>query len=403
MSGAPAPSGARAPRARGDAARVLYPLRPEELEDEAAPEEGDHPAEEARAARPARDLGAPTQAERDAHCATHLPYRSWCDECVQGRRSAPPHCRTKRGVGDVPEVSFDYAFCRRDDEAELATLLVMRDRDSKAIRAWTLEHKGVDMDETVSRAVAGVQQLGYRGRVLIRTDGEGALKALRNAISAALPDGATPITTPVGESASNGIIESAVRLVKDMLRVHLAALERRIGARFPSNHPVLTWLVEHVSDIISNYMVGVDGKTSYERLYGRPVREEGLEFGETLHWRHRATKDMNVVLDARWSGGVWLGRNWGGVIHQVYANGKVHGVRGVQRQPRDARWRKEALEAVTATPWDRAPAAEGEMRVLPPLAPPAAAQGPAAAEVRTGHSPGRGGDQKNKMEQHPLS
>jgi hypothetical protein len=285
-------------------------------------------------------------------------------------------------AGDVPEVAFDYAFIRRDDEEEVATLLVMRDRDTRAIRAWVLEHKGADLVETVDRAVTGVRELGYRGRVLIRCDGEPALKALRNSIIKELPDGATPITTPVGESQSNGGIEVAVRTVKGLLRVHLAALERKIGARFPSGHPVLTWLVEHVTDIITKYMVGVDGKTGYERVFGRPVREEGLEFGETLHWRHRATKDMHVVLDARWSTGVWLGRNWGGVIHQVYANGKVHAIRGVQRQPREARWRKEALEAIAATPWNREPAAEGELRVLPPLAPPAAAQGAAAEEVR---------------------
>jgi hypothetical protein len=208
----------------------------------AAPDEGEHPAEEARAARPARDPGAPTQAERDAHSATHLPFRSWCDECVQGRRDAPPHRRTKRGAGEVPEVAFDYAFVRRDDEEEVATLLVMRDRDSKALRAWVLERKGVDLAETVHRAVAGVRELGYRGRVLIRTDGEPALLALRNAITAALPDGATPISTPVGESASNGGIEGAVKIVKGLLRVHLASLERRICGKFPSGHPVLTWL-----------------------------------------------------------------------------------------------------------------------------------------------------------------
>jgi hypothetical protein len=90
----------------------------------AAPREGEHPAEEARAARPARDPGAPTQLERDAHSTTHLPFRSWCDECVHGRKDAPPHCRTKRGVGEVPEVAFDYAFIRRDDEEDVATLLV---------------------------------------------------------------------------------------------------------------------------------------------------------------------------------------------------------------------------------------------------------------------------------------
>mgnify|MGYP000450192630 CR=1 FL=1 len=76
----------------------------------------------------------------------------------------------------------------------------------------------------------------------------------------------------MGESASNGGIEGAVKIVKGLLRVHLAALERKIGAKFPSGHPVLTWLVEHVTDILSKYAVGVDGKTSYERLFGRPVR-----------------------------------------------------------------------------------------------------------------------------------
>ena len=96
--------------------------------------------------------------------------------------------------------------------------------------------------------------------------------------------GATPIKTPVGESASNGGMEGGVRIFKGLLRVHLLALEKRIGARFPSTHPVLTWLVEYVGDVITKYMVGMDGKTGYERLYGRPVREEALEFGETLHY-----------------------------------------------------------------------------------------------------------------------
>jgi len=411
MSSTSRPSGARAPRVRN----ALYPIRPnddaidadtypvgpptpttEVDEGEWAPAVGEpaepaagvhepddpeHPAEEARAARPSRDPGAPTQAMRDAHASTHLPFRSWCDECVQGRRDAPPHCRQKRSAGEIPEVAFDYAFIRRDDETDVVTVLIMRDRDSKAIRGWVLERKGADMDENLDRAVEGIRDLGYRGRVLIRTDGEAALTALRDAIIQALPEGATPVKTPVGESASNGGVEGAVRIFKGLLRVHLAALERRIDAKFPSNHPVLTWLVEHVGDVISKYMVSADGKTAYERLFGRPVREEGLEFGETLHWRHRPAKDMNVVLDTRWSSGVWLGRKWGGIVHQIYANGSVHEVRGVQRQPRDLRWHKESLEAISVTPWCREPAAPGELRVLPPLAPPAAGAGRGEPEV----------------------
>ena len=68
----------------------------------------------------------------------------------------------------MPEVAFDYAFVRRDDEEELATLLVMRDRDTRAVRAWVLQNKGADFVETVDRAVTGVREFGYRGRVLIR-------------------------------------------------------------------------------------------------------------------------------------------------------------------------------------------------------------------------------------------
>ncbi len=41
--------------------------------------------------------------------------------------------------------------------------------------------------------------MGYRGRLLIRTDGEPALVALRAAVLGALPEGATPLKTPGGE------------------------------------------------------------------------------------------------------------------------------------------------------------------------------------------------------------
>ncbi len=55
--------------------------------------------------------------------------------------------------------------------------------------------------------------------MLIRTDGEPALKALRNAIVKGLPDGATPLTTPVGESPSTGGIEGAVLSVRGVSRI----------------------------------------------------------------------------------------------------------------------------------------------------------------------------------------
>ena len=99
-----------------DVGPALCPVRPNvpeegvEAEGVAAEEgveeddsgEGEHPAEEARRAKKARDSGAPTRAEVEAHAATHLPFRTWCEECVAGRRDNPPHLRVPREPGEYP-------------------------------------------------------------------------------------------------------------------------------------------------------------------------------------------------------------------------------------------------------------------------------------------------------------
>ena len=116
--------------------------------------------EEAVVAKPARDPHAPSQAERDAHEATHLPFRSWCAECVSGRRDNPPHTRRAPEERLVPEVLMDYAFVRRHDETQTMTILIMKDRESRAVRAWTMRNKGVCFEEAAARAVEGIKGFG---------------------------------------------------------------------------------------------------------------------------------------------------------------------------------------------------------------------------------------------------
>ena len=284
----------------------------------------------------------------------------------------------------MPEVGFDYAFVRRESEEETATLLVMKDRDSRAIRAWVVPVKGVgsDMAHAVSRAVEGVHELGHRGPVVVKTDNEAALLALREAIMAQMHEGAIPVQPVPGESESNGVTESGVRLFKGLLRVHLAALERKAGVMLPSGHPVTAWLVEHVADVLTKHLVGSDGHTAYERLFGKQAREEGLEFGEQVLHRMRRAQDMNVVLDGRWEPGTWLGRRWGSTVYRVHAHGKVTEVRAVQRRPAPERWVAAELAAVRATPWltDPGPAADGAEPAVRhcrgPRAPPSLRCGP---------------------------
>ena len=56
----------------------------------------------------------------------------------------------------------------------------------------------------------------------------------------------------------------------------MRALERKIQARFPSEHPVVACLAEFVADTVTKYLQGIDGRAAYERLFGKPVREEAL-------------------------------------------------------------------------------------------------------------------------------
>ena len=71
----------------------------EELEDDIEvkvdeePEEFEESEEQARTPKTRRSPKAPTKAEREAHDATHLPYRAWCHHCVRGRGAKKPHRR----------------------------------------------------------------------------------------------------------------------------------------------------------------------------------------------------------------------------------------------------------------------------------------------------------------------
>ena len=258
-----------------------------------------NPAEEARELRPARDPGAPTAAMRAAHEPTHLPFRIWCPECVAGRKDNPAHVSKPEDENVLLEVSLDYCFIRRENETETLTVLLLKDRRSRAVRAWVMPCKGTELNDGVERALQGIKDFGHRGPILVKVDNEPATISLREALMERLPEGAAPVKTPARESESNGGVENGVKLYKGLLRVHLAAVERKVEGYLPSAHPVMAWLVEFVADILTKYLQGNDGRTGYERLFGKDIREEGLEFGEQVWWRKPRKQDTNVVLDPR--------------------------------------------------------------------------------------------------------
>ena len=73
--------------------------------------EQDEEEEERAPVRAAPDPGAPTAEEVEHHRATHLPFRSWCEDCVMGRGSGKQH--RSGPAGSVPVIACDYLLVTR--------------------------------------------------------------------------------------------------------------------------------------------------------------------------------------------------------------------------------------------------------------------------------------------------
>ena len=54
----------------------------------------------------------PKQSEVRDHNLTHLPFQSWCGQCVRGRGVAQPHRRLRPQHPDLDRVIFDWSFLR---------------------------------------------------------------------------------------------------------------------------------------------------------------------------------------------------------------------------------------------------------------------------------------------------
>ena len=121
--------------------------------------------------------------------------------------------------------------------------------------------------------------------------------------------------------------------MKGLIRTHLLQLESRLGVEFPVGHPVFAWLAEACGDMATKYLKGHDGKTGFERLYGKTVREEMLSFGELVHWKRAKAPDVHTSVEARWEEGVWLGRRWGSITHLIGFGDTVEEARAVMRKP----------------------------------------------------------------------
>ena len=193
----------------------------ETLSDRARRQGGDVDEDDiARNPRVARRPAAPTKAMIMAHEVHHADYREWCAHCVAGKGVSHKHSTSdKESRSDTAEFCLDYAFMTEEgavgymedigeqDESGLSPVLVGHDRTSEALWAMVAEAKGVT-ESSLKWAKERIDESGYLGtRVVLKSDQEESIKALKRAIAVKRQADTVMIESPVRDSKSNGSVE----------------------------------------------------------------------------------------------------------------------------------------------------------------------------------------------------
>ena len=309
---------------------------------------------EARKVAGYKGVKKPSKQAVDNHRLTHLPYESWCPDCVMGRGLGARHVNStdRREELRTPTIAADYCFMGDDQEEQKLTILVARDSKTGSACSTVVENEGGSCAWGVKRVTNFVDGLGY-GKVMFKSDNENSITDVWNAVRIARTAPTIPENSPKGESQANGIAERAVQDIEGLLRTFKSALERRIGVRIKPSDSIMPWMVEHCSTLVNRCRIGVDGMTAYERITGKPNRKKMCEFGETVMYMGVKSKnEKSNKLNPKFEYGIWLGVHGRSSEDIIGTEQGVLRASAIKRVPDDERWSSERVLQLKGVPWD---------------------------------------------------
>ena len=213
----------------------------------------------------------PTPEGLEEHESTgHVQYRTWGRHCVAGRGAGQQH-RTRdeeaRSQDGIPMISCDYTFMTLNgvDDGKAKPILVMKDSRTTSVAATFVDAKG-PTPYAVKYFSNFLKTLGYK-RVLLQSDGEPSIVALKVQAATAAGVEGVPRESPVGDHQGNGQIEQVCKEIKMHIRVGRSALEEKLGQPLGDTDPMLAWMPRHVGDLLNRYTA----RAEMERRQSRGV------------------------------------------------------------------------------------------------------------------------------------
>ena len=313
---------------------------------------------------------SPTEDEIREHETTHIPFRAWCPSCVQGQAVNDPHFRRKlKDRYSKPQISIDYSFLSTSGQEEPGCMptLNIRDKISGKVMSHVVPRKG-NHSFAVDCLRMFIEDCGYKSFVL-KSDQEPAIMSLKERLRDETDYQITFEQSPVGDSSSNGDIESSIRRTTALARTLKLCLESYLKESIEGDWHIVPWIIHHASNLISWFRRDAFGRTSYEHIHGKKFIRKLPIIGESIFALLADSKGENK-LDSRWISGIFLGLLESSLEYLIGTPHGVIKVRTIRRKPElKDRWSLLDVKNIRGTPWEPYPGDGLTMRGLRPKVP----------------------------------
>ena len=292
--------------------------------------------------------GEPTPQEIAEHMITHQPYRAWCSQCVAHRGRQDQHHDLDHAHTSESVVSLDFGFCKRQESEEnLLTVLVIHDRQTKALHAIpTMSKGGQALSYLTTECTRFVTWLGHRDEPAIKAVVKSVEKACRQ-----LGVKTRSVTTPVEDHEANGAVEQAWQSIRANAGVLVGQVEEQCGAEgkviFGSQHPFYMWSLIHAAFLHNRFSVQ-HSLTPFERATASQYVGRLCCYGEVVLGYLRTS----AKAGARWCKGVWLGKTTQNDTHIVATTQGLFLTRSVRRLVEKDRFNLDRCGEVALAPWE---------------------------------------------------
>ena len=165
-----------------------------------------------------------------------------------------------------------FYISSKDEQDGNNPLVLMVDQETGVIYARMVGKKGLGSDGEMEWLVRDMSEElkswrhvgGDSGRLILKSDGEWYMKALKGALGKYHGGIIIPEVSARGESQSNGCCEQSVQVVAKFIRVRKEQVEQNAKVKLNLEDNICHWTVRWAATMCSKYMVDKDGKTPYE-------------------------------------------------------------------------------------------------------------------------------------------